>query len=186
MKKLTLLLVLFFPSFLYHLNCQSIIDREKNENLAIIRMAINDFAKLDKLSSEDSVFSVDIFSINDDIIGVSIIGAINKLVPTPENGLGSSQPNFPTQFCVVNSKLFYWYDSTEKVNLDLIKVLSAFHQIDSVNVNGIESIPEVLIDDSKEGVDYFFCRKNIAKYKKIVTNRGKGYYKPPKIKCKNR
>lgn len=157
---------------------------QKYNNSEILNIAINDFLQVEKVSKLDSVFSVDIMVIDENIIGVSIISALNKLIPTARNEIGSNHPNFPTQYCIINSKLFYWYDSTASINTKLIKALSQFHQIDSMNVNEFVEFPETLIDDSKKGVDYYFCRNNINKYKRVITSRGLGYYKTPKLRCR--
>jgi hypothetical protein len=90
------------------------------------------------------------------------------------NVIGSSYSNFPTDYYIVNSKLFFWYDSTKYVSEKLINALADYHQIDSMNVNGIIGLPEQLIDDSKKGIDYYFCRNNIYRPKgqslEIVTD----------------
>lgn len=184
MKKGTLAIVLFSSLVIYPLKSQHISKTDKEDISSYLKIAINDFVETEKISKIDSVFHVDFTTIDENVIGVSIFGTLNKLVPTPENSIGSSNPGFPTKYCIINSKLFYWYDSTSIVNLDLVNVLSEYHQIDSVNVNGIIEIPEQRIDDSKKGVDYYFCRCNAHKYKKVTTNRDLGYYKPPRLKCR--
>ena len=55
--------------------------------------------------------------------------------------------------------------------------------------NLIDSIPsfafaELINDDAKKGVDYFFCKKNLKKYKKVKTTKVLGRYAPPKMNCK--
>lgn len=32
-------------------------------------------------------------------------------------------------------------------------------------------IPDLVVDDGKKGVLYYFCKNDISKYKKITTNR---------------
>ena len=46
-----------------------------------------------------------------------------------------------------------------------------------------DSVFSVNFNDSDKGADYYFCKNNLSKYKRVVTNIGLGYYKPPKLKC---
>ena len=116
---------------------------------------------------------------------VSITGTKNKLLPGESNKIGTNIPYFPTRFLIYHEKLFYWYDSTNVITLELISVLSQYGHIDSLNVNGFVGIPETSseIDERKKAAHYYFCKKNLRKYKRVVTNIALNYYKPPKLKC---
>lgn len=168
----------------HSLHSQQLTLKEDYTSSSVIKIAIDDFVQSEKISKKDTVYHVEIVDVDENIIGVSIIGADNKWVPSTINVIGSSYSNFPTEYYIINSKLFSWYDSTKYVSEKLIYALADYHQIDSMNVNGFIGLPEQIIDDSKKGADYYFCRNNIYKFKKVITNRAIGYYKPPRINCK--
>jgi hypothetical protein len=154
-----------------------------NQNDAV-HNAIIDFLNSGGTSlKRDNVFSVGIEDIGDTIIGVSIFGDVNKLVPTSKNKIGTSQPGFPTRYFEREGKLFYWYDPDHPITTDLIAILSMYKHIDSLNVNGFVGIPSQTIDESKKATDYFFCKCDLQKYKRIRTSIAMGYYKPPELEC---
>ncbi len=158
--------------------------REGNHTDAI-HNAIIDFVNTNRLSKKDSIFYVILFDKDTTIWGVEIIGSDGeKLYPTPENKIGTNYPYFPTDYFEYKGKLFYWYDSTKYVTEELIKVLSKYDLIDSLNVDSIVAIPTLFIDDAKKAVDYYFCRNNLLKYKKVTTRIAIGWYEPPKLRCK--
>lgn len=148
-----------------------------------ILIAIHDFLKSSSLRKKDDVFSVRTNNLWEDIIGVSVFGRENKLFPAPINKIGSSSSNFPTRYIEEKNKLFYWYDSTYTVTLDLISILAKYDHIDSMNVNEMVATPEIRIDDAKKGMDYYFCKNNLTKYKKVKTSVAMGWYEPPTLKC---
>ncbi len=45
------------------------------------------------------------------------------------------------------------------------------------------TVPEFSNDDNQKGVDYYFRKNDVSKYKRIITNIGMGYYEPPRLKC---
>jgi hypothetical protein len=150
-----------------------------------IRNAIYDYTHTERNSKKYNVFSVNVKDINDNIIGVSIFGDENKLLPNPENKLGSSYSNFPTKFIEYKGKLFYWYDPKQTISNELISILSKYNHIDSLNVNGFIGIPETSskIDDSEMAVDYFLCKKNLMIYKKIIDRVPLNNYKAIELNC---
>jgi hypothetical protein len=119
-------------------------------------------------------------------LGISFFGTENKLLPNAEDKIGTHNPHFPTRFSVQGGKLFYWYDSTFNINKELISALVRFNHIDSLNVKGFVGIPGTSssIDDSKKGADYYFCKRNLLKYKRIITRTAMGWYEAPSINCK--
>jgi len=161
---------------------KNILIAEGNYNTAV-QNAVHDFLNTSIHSKEGNVFSVDVESVNNDIIRITILNDQDKLVPTPENRKGTNKPYFPTNYIEQEEKLFYWYDSTAVISDELIWILSRYNHIDSINVNEIVEIRGVF-DDSKKAVEYYFCKNNLLKYKKNVTRIGRGNYEPPKIKCK--
>ncbi|MGM0589439.1 MAG: hypothetical protein ACQETE_13540 [Bacteroidota bacterium] len=154
-----------------------------NSNDAIYN-AIWDFVNTGYLHKKDTVFSVMLDDISENIIGVSILRKENKYYPDYTNKVGSSKPNFPTRYLMVKGKLFIWYDPNKKVSQELIHALSEYDMIDSLNVNGFEGVPNIVFNDKRKGVHYYFCKNNILSYKKVRTSVGMGYYEPPELNCK--
>ena len=154
-----------------------------NQNDAVKNAIINFLNSGNTLLRQDNVFSVEIKNIGDTVIGVSIFGDVNKLVPTSKNRIGTSQPGFPTMYFEREGKLFYWYDPNHSITTDLIVVLSQYKHIDSLNVYSFLGIPVHMLDESKKASDYYFCKCNLLKYKRVCSSIAMGYYKPPELKC---
>jgi hypothetical protein len=90
---------------------------------------------------------------------------------------------FPTNLIETNGKLFFWHDKTKSVTDTIINTLYKYNFVDTMIVN--EYIPSSTINNAaKKGADYYFCRNDLSKYRKVITNNTIGYYKPPKLKCK--
>lgn len=153
-----------------------------DENSAISN-AITDFLNSSGKHDNDTVYSIGIENINNDIIAITISGTDFKITPTPETIIGSTTKTIPTQYLEKNGKLFYWHDNKTILTKDIIDVMSKYKIIDSMNVNGIVGIPEYTIDESKKGVHYYFCKNNFRNYKKIKTNRALGYHRRPFLDC---
>ena len=94
-------------------------------------------------------------------------------------------PYFPITYIENNDKLFYWYSPQHHISYELISVLSKYNLIDSLNVDGFVGISETssIIDDFKNGIDYYFCNNNFLKYRKVSTLIAFGWYDPPKLNC---
>jgi hypothetical protein len=167
---------------IFHLFFAICFSQKKETDLAI-QIAVKDFLHAGKLIKEDSVFDISITNTSDDVLGVSIFGSTNKLLPTSKNIVGTSYKGFPTNYIEEGNKLFYWYDSTKNITADLIAELSRYKLIDSLNVNGFVGIPDALRDDSKKAAHYYFCKCNLQVYKKVYTNHAMGWYDPPKVSC---
>jgi hypothetical protein len=158
--------------------------REGGYNEAV-KNAIYDFTNTSRLSKKDSVFYAFVEDFEEIYWTVAILSEENKLFPTEKNKIGSNRPYFPTQYLIENKKLFYWYDSTSFVTNDLVEVLVKYNQIDSLNANGFVGIPDYTKDESKPGMLYYFCKSNILKYKKIISDKMIKKRQLIKLKCKN-
>lgn len=158
----------------------------KGDHTDAVKNSIYDFLHSGDFSKHDSVFSIRIINVCNNILGISIGANDNKLLPGPDDKIGSNNRGFPTKYFEHDGKLFYWHDSTSFITKDLINILSKYHRIDSLNVNGFIGIPETSahIDHSKKGAHYYFCRDNLIQYKKVYSKAAMGYYEPPKFKCK--
>lgn len=125
-----------------------------------INNAIIDFMKMSSLQKKDNVFNISFKELNSGIIAVGIIGSHNKFY------IDGNKPltRMPTNYIEVNNKLFYWYDANEKDN-NIIDKLKEYNLIEYDS-----EIFEYVVDDKKEGVNYYFCKNNLKNYKKQKTN----------------
>lgn len=98
---------------------------------------------------------------------------------------------FPNNFEVKEERLFLWKDSTKPLRKDVLEVVDKFGVLDSVDVKrelgmlpiDFEDTRVVTIDHSLKSVHYYICKNDIAKYKKVVTNKAIGFYEPPNLRC---
>jgi hypothetical protein len=165
-------------------SCSSLKDvmvAEGDHNDAV-QNAIHDFLNTVKFNKKDRVFAVSIKDINDEILGVSISRDVNTLLVITEDSVEFSYHGFPTRYFEQGGKLFYWDDSTKNVTDDLIATFTRYDLVDTMIVNIY--IPERIIEHSIKGVDYYFCKDDLLKYKKVITRKAMGLYDPPKPKCK--
>lgn len=148
-----------------------------NRNHAAIENAVLDFYKTSSLAKKNNTFSVYAKELNSDVLGVSIMGTINKLIVTEDNK--SSQ--IPTRYIEYEGKLFYWYDENYSLNDTTIDKLNQYKLIDSIPSF---SFAELINDDTKKGMNYFFCKQNLKNYKKIKTTKTLEAYSFSKLNCK--
>ncbi|MEA4968039.1 MAG: hypothetical protein VB048_07995 [Bacteroidaceae bacterium] len=85
----------------------------------------------------------------------------------------------PTRHVIIDGKLFYWWDQNYSITEEMIAVLWKYNRLQKDLI-----ISNFSTDDSQNGADYYFCKNNLSKYKRVITNIGFGYYNPPKLKCK--
>lgn len=152
-----------------------------NENDAILN-AIFDFTHTEnRLLKEDRTFLVSIDNVEDNIV-VGIIGDPNTiLLITEENGSYSYRA-FPTMLVETKGRLFFWYDKSKNVTDTIINTLYKHNFVDTMVVNAY--IPDRIINDTKKGAVYYFCKNDLSNYKKTASSTLTKYYKPPKLKCK--
>jgi hypothetical protein len=183
MKRKHLYLLTFF--FLFFASCYSwknaLVTKGNRDDA--INNAVTDFLKSDHLSKKDTVFAIHIKDINENILGISILGYPDRLLPSSRDKIGTNFPGFPTNYIEKVGKLFYWYDPKKSIDNKIVSILNKYHKIDSLNVKGFVGIPTRLTGDSKKAVDYYFCKCNLKEYKKVTTTLAMGYYKPPKLEC---
>ena len=167
-----------------------------------IHMAINDFSTRCKLFEKDSVFIVvfadSVYSeptlerVNDSVFREGRVlqwkrGNIREGIVSVTIGAASFYKQFyseetkaslPTRFEIRDGKLFIWYDYSYPLTDDIIEVLWRYDVLQTDYV-----IPDFTIDENEKGAHYYFCKSNIYKFKRIITNIGYGYYEPPRLKC---
>lgn len=147
-----------------------------------VQTAINDFVK-DK-SFKDKVYRINISLDHTNIIGISIMGSDNKYFANPKDKVGVLPIGFPSKYLEINNKLFCWQQPDLAISSEIVSKLSEYNQIDSTYVDGFNGIiPPYLVDDKKKANHYYFCSKNIKKFKIVTTSIGIGYYKRPRLNC---
>lgn len=105
--------------------------------------------------------------------------------------IGKKTDWFPTKYKEINNKLFLWHDSLVPLSREIIEVIHFYGILDSTDIKmDLGLLPEdfedtrmVRTDHGLKSVDYYICKGNISKYKKVKTNIGIGYYTPPKLDC---
>lgn len=89
-----------------------------------------------------------------------------------------TKDKLPTRYVIRDGKLFFWRDDNYPVTEEIIAILWRYNVLQKDCI-----IPDFSSDDSQKGAHYYFCKNDLSKYKRVVTNIGLGYYKPPKLKC---
>lgn len=148
-----------------------------------INIAIMDFLKKPKLYKKDTVFSILIHTgaKNEDIIVVAIGRNNTKLLITKDMTIGS-KGKFPSKYLEKDGKLFFWWDDDIPLTNEALSVFKRYDLLQDDD-NGRRTAPSFIIDETKKGVHYYFCKNDISKYKRVITNIGIGYYDSPSLKC---
>lgn len=160
-----------------------------------INNAIRDFSTSCSLFKKDSVFSV---NFEDSVFNGAILERVDKKAGSWKRGTlcdgivsveisasyyqyyysEETKEKLPTKYVIKDNKLFYWWDNNYPVTEEIIAVLWRYNLLQKDCI-----IPEFSINDSQKGADYYFCKNDLSKYKRIITKIGLGYYKPPRLKC---
>ena len=146
-----------------------------------INNAINDFFYTGEAEKGDSVFYLYTKTINDEILGISIRSTYDKVLISTEDKIIYSSKGLPTGYIERSNMLFYWHDSEKDVTDDLIYTYKKYNLLDTMIVNVY--MPVMTVSDDKRGVDYYFCKNNLLKYRKVRTYKALGYYNPPNLYC---
>lgn len=154
-----------------------------------IQIAILDFSKTRKLFKKDAVFSVELVGLskNDNVMIVRIGKNNRKLLLTKDTKIGSTG-KLPARYFEKEGKLFFWWDDSYPLTKEAFAIYKKYNLLQD-DENGRIAIADFIIDDAQKGVHYYFCKNDVSFYKRVIykrviTNRGVGYYTPPDIKCK--
>ena len=168
-----------------------------------IKNAISDFSRTTRLYKTDTFFSVSFkevfYEIEDqqidkhnskgvegkrypNISTVRISGTRPVIVLGENAKIGSIGGAIPTRVLEKSGKLFYWDDDNYPLTDEAIAIYKKYNVISKDPYD----VFDMVINDAKKGVHYYFCRDNLLNYKKVVTNVGLGYYTPPMINCKGK
>ena len=194
-------IIVYFSVLLLMFGCSSLkkVMETEGENLqeVAIHNAILDFSKSCKLYERDSVFSIDF---SDSVYNEAFLVQVDEKTGKWERGSlydgivsveinafpayqyyysEETKSNLPSRYIIKDGKLFYWWDDNYPVTEEIITVLWKYNLLQTDLI-----IPDFSTNDNQKGVDYYFCKNDLSKYKKVINNIGLGYYKPPKLKCK--
>jgi hypothetical protein len=179
-----LYLIVFMLCYLFE-NCKTVKDlqQSKGDRNDAVKNAIFDYIDSKVFNKNDSVFFIRVMDINSDILGIVISAQKNKISVIKEKDSILSYRLFPTRYFEQSGKLFLWTDSTQKTPVDLIDKLKSLNRIDTAIIG--KYYPKKIVDDAQKAMNYFFCKNNLKKYKKVYTSIAMGWYTPPEIKCDN-
>lgn len=149
----------------------------------VINNVITDFENTSKLFDKDTVFSVIVTDMDDYYI-VGIGGVVNKIYPQNQEIIGTYDEMLPNKYVIREGKLFYWTEPNKKISGKIIDILIKYDQIDFNWRDEHYDLPPLKIDDGKDGVVYYICKKHIMRYKKTRSNTLKKHFKIPQITCK--
>jgi hypothetical protein len=114
----------------------------------------------------------------ENIIVIRIGPVTNKFTYYNSDSLKNRYNNLPSQYLEMNGNLFVWDDKTIEISEKILEIMTKYKVLE-----GVDSFPEFVIDDSQKAVHYYICRNNYSKFKSITTNIGIGYYDAPKVQC---
>ena len=110
----------------------------------------------------------------ENIFAINISAMTNKLVYS----ISDSLKYLPNRYIEQDGKLFFWKDDNYELDKETIEI---FKKYEVVREGGLS--PEFVIDETKKAVDYFICRSDFTKYKKVTTSTAIGYFDAPKVNC---
>lgn len=155
-----------------------------NDQDDAIQIAILDFSKTPKLLKNDAVFSVELvgLSTNNNIMVVRIGKNNRKLLLTKDTKIGS-KGKLPSRYVEKEGRLFFWWDDGYPLTEQALGIYKKYNLLQD-DENGRVTIPDFIIDDAQKAAHYYFCKNEVSSFKRVITNKGVGYYTPPDIKCK--
>ena len=121
-------------------------------------------------------------SLSKNLVSVEISASPEYKFLITSNTKVGSKGYLPSRHIIKEGKLFYWFDDSYPFTQEMLDFLWKYNLLQDDD-SGLIIFPDNPINDSKKGADYYFCKNDLSKYKRVVTNIGLGYYKPPKIKC---
>ena len=105
----------------------------------------------------------------------------DKFLYTTKTTVGS-KGKLPSRYIEKDGKLFFWWDNDYPLTEEMLAILWKYNLLCD-DTEGFIGFPDHTTDDSQKSADYYFCKSDLSKYKRVITNVGLGYYKPPKLKC---
>lgn len=167
------------------LSCTSwkTVTNTKGGTYEAIENAINDFIKSNKHASKDTVFFIYTKEISEDILGVNVSATYDKVLISTEDNISYTYEGLPSGFIEKGNNFFYWHDEvgTNPERSISISVLQKFNLLDTMIVNAY--MPPSTVSHDTKVTDYYFCKNELSRFKKVRTTKAMGYYKVPKLRC---
>jgi len=76
-----------------------------------------------------------------------------------------------------NKTLFY------PLTKEMLAVLWKFDLLCD-DTEGLIQMPEFTTDNRLKGAHYYFCRNDLSRFRRVITNIGLGFYRPPRLRCR--
>lgn len=158
-----------------------------NQNDAI-ENAIYDFSNTEK-GEVNKVYKIRIDNESSDLYKFVVRNEIN-VYTYKRIKIGDKVSGFPSRFIEVKNRLYVWEDSTQILNKDIFEKLQKYKVLDSTiyKIQNKElpqnKTPLIMTDESKKYLNYFFCKKDISKFKKIKTSKYLSVSDYPFVNCK--
>jgi|GEM_PF-5636334 len=147
-----------------------------------IQSSIADFLHSNKsITTKDSVFSINVENVNENVLGIGISVERDKVALFTKNEVDYDYRFFPTRFYEHQDKLFYWKDSTVSVSNEIIKKLYKMNRVDTIIYQ--KFFPQRTIDERQKVVHYYFCKKDLTRFRKKRISIANKNYEIPKISC---
>lgn len=127
------------------------------------------------------MLSVYIENVNEEILGIGISAERDKVSLFTKDEINYDYRFFPTRFHEYQDKLFYWKGSTMNVSNEIIKKLYKMDRVDTTIYQKL--FPQRTIDEKQVVVHYYFCKKDLTRYKNKRTSIANRTYEVPKINC---
>ena len=100
-----------------------------------------------------------------------------KFLITSNTKVGS-KGYLPSRHIIKDGKLFYWFDDSYPLTQGMLDLLWKYNLLQDDD-GGLIIFLDNPMNDSKKVSVYYFCKKDLSKYKKVSTNIGLCSYKPP-------
>jgi len=108
-------------------------------------------------------------------------GCLNRYFYTAETRVGS-RGKLPSRHIIKDGKLFYWWDNDYPLTEEMLAVLWKYDLI-CVDTVGHFGFLNWTLDSRQKGMNYYFCRNDLSRFRRVVTNRAHGFYEPPRLRC---
>jgi len=151
--------------------------------------AILDFTNTQKMYKDDRFIMVLDYEETSDLYCFSIFSEFQFMAELVDTIGVAPRYFFPTKYKEVDNKLFLWEDYSTIISNELIDKIHQYNVIDSTYYNIRDGrLPKdylvtQTIDDSKQSVKYFICKKNLSIYRKVIDNKFYPKKKYPNINC---
>ena len=118
-----------------------------------------------------------------DYKAVSIIPSNSKYIIPDSLKLGEVVKSIPSRFIEKEGLFFYWFDEDYPMSEEVLATLKTHDILLEYSLDNVIQFYDQEIDDTTQGVDYYFCKSDYAIHTRIKTTKAIGFYKAPDLKC---